>query len=424
MNINKLIESLQGCPCGRDHHVNIKAVEIGHGMLARTAEILKNNGFPTHILLVADKNALRAADGIIDILQAGGFQLKTILFDDLRTAEEPDAKKVASESQDCDGILSVGAGSCNDICRRGALLADKEFALFATAPSMDGFASGTSPITENGFKTTRPARQPSIIIGDTSILAAAPGELKAAGFGDLLAKYVALTDWRVSHITTGEYYCPAIAQKTREILAEVTAKCDSIQNQDEQSAGQLMEALVLSGLMMKLADSVRPASGTEHIISHYWEIKEMEQGVLPDYHGKKVGIATLYASRIYHDMIRHTHPIFSEDQTDWDDVYAVYGSHFRSEIEKLNTPTVTSETSPEILAEHWTEICDVVRAELPTPERIKEWLTRAGASVSYKDLSVHKELALEGLKYHPYMRHRMTLMRLLPMTDIKIKPEI
>lgn len=51
---------------------------------------------------------------------------------------------------------------------------------------------------------------------------------------------------------------------------------------------------------MKLADSVRHASGTEHVISHFWAIREEKICRLPDYHGKTVGVATLSAVQIYH----------------------------------------------------------------------------------------------------------------------------
>ena len=49
MNIEGLLAELKDCPCGREHTVDIKAVEIGHGLKEKTADILKENGFPTNI---------------------------------------------------------------------------------------------------------------------------------------------------------------------------------------------------------------------------------------------------------------------------------------------------------------------------------------------------------------------------------------
>ena len=152
MDISNILNNLKNCPCGRIHTVNIKAVEIGQGMLARTAEILRNADFPRKILAVADKNTLAASGNIIKILENGGFSVKMKLYDDLRDPTAPRVNEICSLSADVEGILSIGTGTLNDICRRAALLSDREFAIFATAPSMDGFASGTAPIIDNGFK--------------------------------------------------------------------------------------------------------------------------------------------------------------------------------------------------------------------------------------------------------------------------------
>ena len=418
MNIGSVVAGLGGCPCGKSHTVQIKAVEIAPGLLTRCPAILAENGFPRRILVVADKNALTASDGIPEALKHGGFEIETKIYDDLRVAEAQFAAEVADLAKACGGILSVGSGSCNDVCRRAALLADREFAIFATAPSMDGFASGTAPITDRNFKATLPARQPSIIIGDTEILSKAPAALKTAGFGDVLAKYVALTDWRVSHLLTGEYYCEKIAALVRGTVAKMAALADRITADDPETAGVIMEALVWSGLAMKLADSVRPASGTEHVLSHYWEIKKLEKGLLSDFHGRKVGVATLFAARIYHEIIRRETVTFHPDATDWEKVFAAYGSAFRGDVEKVNSPTVTAETTPERLRDNWEAIRRIVREELPAPEKIEDLLTRAGAAKTLADIDVSPDLGIEGLRWHPYMRHRMTLMRCLPMTDL------
>ncbi len=421
MDIKSLLKSLENCPCGREHTVNIKAVEIGRGLKEKTAKILLQNGFPTNILVVADKNTLSASDGILDILTDAGFTLKIQLYDDLRTAHQNDVDKIIELSRDTDGVLSIGTGSLNDICRRACLLADKEFAIFATAPSMDGFASDSAPITNNNFKVSLPARQPSVIIGDTDILAAAPAELKASGYGDMLAKYVGIADWKIANAVINEYYCENVANVTRNAVKRIVDLTDKITQNDPEAAGAVMEALVMTGIAMKLAGCTRPASGTEHIISHFWEVKKLEQGLLSDFHGKKVGVATLMTSRLYYDICQNADPDkFSSDTTNWDSVYGVYGPNFYDDIKKLNSPTVTDETSPEILREKWSDICRFVKEELPPPEEILSLLRRVGAATTLSDISVDEALGLTGLEYHPYMRHRITLARLLPMLNCDV----
>ena len=421
MDIRSIVESLQGCPCGRTHTVEIRAVEIGHGILRQTAELLRRNGFPEKILVVADENTLAASEGILENLKNGGFVVKTQIYPDLRVADMRDVKTVQELSRDVDGILSVGSGSLNDICRYAARLEDKEFAIFATAPSMDGFASGTSPITENNFKTTRQARQPSIILADTGILARAPAILKGSGFGDVIAKYVAIVDWKVSHLTTGEYYCQAIADLTLGAVERMVALADKVTLEDEETAGAIMEALVLTGLAMRLADCVRPASGTEHIISHFWEIKKLEKGLISDFHGRKVGVATLFTSRIYH-WLAEQDVHFVPEKPDWARIYEAYGPNFTPDVKKLNDPTVTEETTAETCNAVWPEIRRIVREELPTYETLFDVMKRAGCALTLEDIAVDPELGAKGLEFHPYMRHRMTLMRLIPMME-GIRPD-
>ncbi len=47
------------CSCGREHRTSVQDVQIGSGLVKKVGEILKKNGFPKDILLVADKNILR-----------------------------------------------------------------------------------------------------------------------------------------------------------------------------------------------------------------------------------------------------------------------------------------------------------------------------------------------------------------------------
>ena len=114
-------------------------------------------------------------------------------------------------------MLSVGTGSVNDPCRLAAANQNKKLCIFATAPSMDGFASYSSPIVKDGFKSSYAAKSPEVIIGDTKILANAPTYLKSAGFGDMVAKYIGLVDWKISSILTDELYCENVAELTKYV---------------------------------------------------------------------------------------------------------------------------------------------------------------------------------------------------------------
>ncbi len=417
MDISSILKNLENCPCGRIHTVNIKAVEIGEGMLARTAEILQDADFPRKILAVADKNTLAASGNIINILKSGGFSVKLKLYDELRDPTVERVDEICALSADVEGILSIGTGTLNDICRRAALLADREFAIFATAPSMDGFASGTAPIIDSGFKYTMPARQPSVIIADTGILAAAPAHLKAAGFGDIIGKFIALVDWRVAHLTVGEYYCENIANLVREALRRICSMAQRVSADDPETAGAIMEVLVFTGLAMKLAEASRPASGAEHMISHMIGMRKLAEGKHADLHGKKVGVATVTLCDLYHKVADMT-PKFRRDIPDWDRVYAAYGESIKKNIIRENSPPITDRLDPEDIASKWDEICKIIHAELPTHAALLSIMNAAGAATTYTEIDTDEALARNVITYHPYMRDKIVLSRILRMTDI------
>ena len=284
---------------------------------------------------------------------------------------------------------------------------------------MDGFASDTAPVTIHNFKISLPAREPSVIIADTNILAAAPPMLRSAGFGDMMGKAIGLADWRIGQLTTGEYYCEKVAGLTREAYRRVCRIADRIPLRDPESAGILMEALVITGMAMKLCGSSRAAAGAEHVVSHYWEIKTLEQGRTSVYHGKKVGVAALMITRMYYDLCAAADPArFGADETDWERVYQVYGKTFSEDVRRCNSPTVTDETSPDALRKSWPAICRAVHEEMPAPDVLHDLLVRAGAATTPAEIEISAQLCLEGLQFHPYMRHRMLLSRLVPMLHV------
>ncbi len=422
MDLKKILKSLENCPCGHEHKFDTEVVEIGSGLTSKTGEILKNAGFPQKVMIVGDDNTMKVSEGIVDSLISAGFCVaKKLIYNDMKYARVEQVREVEQLAAEVDGIISVGTGSLNDICRVASFELDKKFCIFATAPSMDGFASDTAPIIENDFKNSWKARQPMVIIADTKILAKAPIELKAAGFGDMVAKYIGVLDWKISNLLTGEYYCPAVAQVTLDALAKCCALADKVQDDNEESAGAIMEALVLSGLAMMLARSSRPASGSEHVLSHYWECYKLARGIWPEFHGKKVGVATVVMNRLYHNVADRVLTVDAHaDATDWDKVYAAFSEKQIDEVKKLNTPTITDKISPEKLSESWEEIRQLIYHDLPTNEELLRMMKAAGCATTPEEINVTPELYEQGLRYHNYMRYRVLFPRLFPMLGIDI----
>ena len=230
----------------------------------------------------------------------------------------------------------------------------------------------------------------------------------------MVGKYVGLIDWQVSALISGEYYCEKVANLTRQATDKIMALADRITATDEESAAAVFEALLLTGIGMSFTKTSRPASGTEHILSHFWECKKLLDGKLSDFHGKKVGVATLLVMEEYQKLKEKKSVTAHAEKIDWQDVYKHYGE-LKDEVIKLNTPdTITDGINPKDIENKWGEIVKII-SSVPSKEEIYKAMKVAGAATTVEEIGVSKDLEKEGFKYHPYMRRRLSLLRLSKM---------
>lgn len=404
------------CPCGKVHTTAVKDVYIGSGIIKDTGKILKDNNFSLDLLLVADKNTLKAADGIIEALD--GFNVSFHIYDNIRVADMKHVDELRELIKNRDiSVVSVGTGSVNDPCRLACAIENKKLCIFATAPSMDGFASDTSPIVKEGFKSSYQAKSPEVIIGDTKILAASPTYLKSAGFGDMMAKYVGLVDWKVSSLLTGEYYCERVADLTRNAVDTLLSMADRVTADDEETAGQIFESLLMTGISMSFTKNSRPASGSEHIIAHLIECLQLPEGIIPNYHGEDVGVCTLEMLKFYNNLAENESVIGVKENVDWDEVLTVYGD-MAEDVRKLNFPeNIVDIVDPEKIGHCWDKIRDIIHS-VPSYEECKAAMIKAGCKITVEDIEKEQDFFDLCVKYSPYMRKRLTLLRLRDMIKV------
>jgi len=416
-DFEQLIKGKTDCECGREHMTAVEAVCIGRGLAAKCGEVLMQHDFSSRLLLVSDHNCLQAAASIIPGLSP--FICKEKIYDDLRVASMKEVNEIEAilQADKTLDVISVGSGSLNDICRLSCARQNRRLCLFGTAPSMDGFASYSSPIVADGFKYSYPARSPQVIMADTDILAAAPVELKAAGFGDMIAKYPALCDWKISALVSDETYCDYVGDLTKTAADQIFSLADQVREKDPETAGEIFSALVKTGLGMSFMQNSRPASGAEHIVAHLEDCMEILEGKTPNFHGVDVGVATLEIIRLYKKLGRletiETHP----EQVNWEAVYQVYGPLSES-VRKLNEPdTILSSVDPEKLKQSWPQIRQYID-ELPSYESCLEAMKKAGCITDFKMAGKDSAFFRKCLHFSPYMRRRITLLRLLDMIDL------
>ena len=417
-DIMKIVRSFDGvCPaCGQRHRTAIEDVRIGSGLVAHVGEILKQNHFSDHLLLVADQNTLHAADGILDALS--DFDVQMHVYDDIRVATMEHVEELEALIADRDiSVLSVGSGSVNDPCRLATARQNKKLCIFATAPSMDGFASYSSPIVKDGFKFSYAAKSPEVIIGDTAILAAAPVALKSSGFGDMVAKYPALVDWQVASLVSDEICCERIAALTRTAIDNLMQMADRVTKNDEETAGAIFASLLLTGIGMSFAQNSRPASGAEHIIAHLMECIELRDGIIPNYHGEDVGVCTLFTLDFYEKLAAMETVAAREEHPDWEDIYRFYGS-MADDVRAINAknPQI-AQVTPDVLREKWPQIREII-ASVPSRAQCEDAMRRAGCKITLADIGKSQQLFDDCVRYSPYMRNRLTLLRLREMLGV------
>ena len=414
LNFRALIDSFRDCGCGMDHRCGIHDIRIGSGLVTQAGEILRENGFPRRLLLIGDRDTLAAAAGLEESLT--GFEVTRHCYDTLRVATMDDVRLVEDYLDRVDAVVAVGTGSIHDPSRLACARRNKPLCLFATAPSMDGFASYNAPIVDGGFKTTHAAKCPEVIIADTKILAAAPKALKSAGFGDMISKYIALIDWQVSHLVTGEAYCPRVAELTRTAVDRLMTMADRVTLEDEETAAAVLESLLMTGIAMSFTRTSRPGSGTEHILAHYWECIELLEGKIPNFHGEDVGVATLLTLREYEALADRETVTAHPEVNDWDAVYRAYGP-LAGAVRKLNTPdTITDGIEPRVIEEKWPEIRAIVRS-VPDYDACYRAMKAAGCKTTIAEIGKDPAFVAESLLYHPYMRRRLSLRRVARMVD-------
>lgn len=415
------------CPCGRSHAAPMRAVEIGAGVVKRLPEVIGLCG-GTRPFIVADANTLAAAGGgVTAALDAAGVRYS--LFEFPQRTVEPDeysiGQLIMAFDTRCDMLLGVGSGTINDICKLTASVLGKPYAVVATAPSMDGWASNSAAMISSGVKVSIYCAAPSAVIADTDILAAAPGRMLAAGLGDMLAKYISICEWRIANIVNGEYYCENTAALMRRSLAKCVGAARGLSRREPEAVGSIVEGLILSGIAMSFAGVSRPASGIEHYFSHVWDMLALKDGKKPDLHGIQVGIGTVMTLRIYDeikklvpDRERALKSVADFDLEMWkSDIRSFFGAAGEGLIALEESDPKFDKALHRARLERviagWDDILNAVEQELPDAADIEKLLRMLGAPVSPGEIGVSDELARKTFDATKDIRNKYIASHLL-----------
>ena len=392
------------CACGKHHACPMDYLKIGPGAIRETAAMVKAMGSEKPFI-VCDQNTYEAAGKQVEeLLTAAGIPHVLYIIpcagQKIAPAEWEVGSVVMHYDPSCDLILGVGSGVVNDICKVVGNALGKKSAIIGTAPSMDGFASNSSAMEINHVKMTLFNRAPMGILLDTDILAKAPMRMLWAGLGDMAAKYIALCEWRMSNIVTGEYYCEDVAALMRAALKKVVDAAAGIPSRDPQAIQAIAEGLIISGIAMAYAEISRPASGLEHYFSHMWEMMALERNQPYDLHGIQVGIGTVLTMKLYRKF-RQIQPSREQAKAYWDamtpekweaQIRRIFGKTAPEIIEmerkgKKNDPAAHEERLNRIM-DHWDGILAAVNEELPDEAQLRALLENTGMPVKPSQIHI------------------------------------
>lgn len=318
--------------------------------------------------------------------------------------------------------VAVGSGTLNDLTKRASDELGLRYMVVGTAASMDGYTAYGAAITKDGMKQTLSCKAPLGCIVDSAVAASAPREMTASGYADLIAKIPAGADWMLADAIGSEAIHPLAWRLVQEPLREAISNPSGCASGDEREVRKLCEGLVMSGFAMQAMGSSRPASGTEHQVSHYWDMEDLSFGGRPVSHGFKVGIGTLFSTKALEFLLRHDLSKLDVEKAvaSWPSSFdtlkatfpAVYGdrpAHIRraeGEMAKKYSPPDKLRAELSTFKKAWPELSESIRAQIMPFDEVRESLRLAGAPYEPEQIGVTRARFRDTCRGVPYMRNR------------------
>lgn len=240
----------------------------------RRVALLRSAGLVESLAQRVDASLARESIGVDrhDVLDAS-FEHATALFAALPR---------------CDAVVGLGGGRALDVAKYVAFLAGVPYVAVPTSLSNDGLASPQSSLTQGGRRRSLRAAMPAGLVVDTEVCLRAPDALWWSGVGDLVAKVTAVADWKRAFHVRGTPVNDFAALLSDATVFQFMAR----PVRDLEGMRLLATALLLNGVAMEIAGSSRPASGSEHLVSHALDLVSAR----PRAHGLQVGVATYLVS--------------------------------------------------------------------------------------------------------------------------------
>lgn len=406
-----------------------RAVMVEQGALAKLPGLLASLGQGRKCQIVADPNTMTAAaHQVIRELRSAGIAVEDpiVLTESPRLKPRAEAARALSLHLKQSGALpiAVGSGVLNDITKYAAEVAGLSYASVATAASMDGYAASGAAMLEGGFKQTLPCAPPIAVLADLDILAKAPARMGAWGYSDLAGKVTAGADWILADALAEEPLDGQAFALVQDNIRSWLSAPEGIARGDAEALRGLMDGLLVSGFAMQAYGNSRPASGSEHQISHVWEMERLTVGGEPAAHGACVGVATVAILALYEwflgqDVATAARRQATDAPPDPARVEAEVVAAFadpgiaasaRTEMAAKMAVAGRRRARLTTLAATWPTLRERLAATLVPPDQMETWLEASGAAAHPNDLAVPLAKLARDYRRARLIRRRYTIL--------------
>jgi glycerol-1-phosphate dehydrogenase [NAD(P)+] len=399
---------------GQTGRIDTRAIIIERSLEGGEADLIAPLALGRRLAVVSDRNTFDALSQRVARALARIAAIDDVVLAapraDLATVGELRARTAAAQA-----LIAVGSGTLNDVCKCLAHQSGRPYAVFATAPSMNGYVTATASLDRGGVKVSLPARSPIAALFDLDVLRQAPARLIRAGIGDAICRTTAQTDWLLGHHLRDTPYSEAPYLLQIEDEPYLLSHAAAVAAGDLEGVAALTRLLVLAGLGMVMVGGSQPASMGEHLVSHYIDMMaEPHPGSL---HGEQVGVATLTLSRLQHALLRAERPPeVRPTRLDHAAMRARYGASLGERLIAQYRAKALDEAAAAQMNARLAEVWPSMRARLqevmlPTG-RLREALAAAGAPTTGVELGLRSDFYREAVRHAREIRDRYSILDL------------
>lgn len=261
-------------------------LKIGYGKTAKVGKYLYDKDLMNIALFLGEG----IEDILGDVLYKGFAEqgIKVVYKQIVKNINIEEINKVAfSLPAETNALLGIGGGKALDYAKYAANLLRLPYISMPTSTSNDGFCSPSSSLLVGGKRTTVKSSIPFGVVVDLDIIKNSPKICFYSGLGDMISKVTALTDWKEAALRGQARYNDFASMMSYNSLDILFLK-HSTDIMAPEFQRSLTNSLLTSGIAMEIAGTSRPASGSEHLISHALDKISKK----PKMHGLQVGVAT------------------------------------------------------------------------------------------------------------------------------------